>query len=120
MEKQRRALKSQLKQLKQDKRDDMVVTELEKQIEICSIKFSNLTKEESKAKEEQRVLEVEKTLFAYEYYRYKAEEHCKYAGLATRPKYEVLHRRYLILTLLGKGGYSEVYKVLTRLTGTGV
>ena len=111
VDKQRKILKNQLRQLKQENREDNAIAECEKQIEIAAIRVGNLAKEESKAREELRLLDVEKTLFAYEYYRFKAEEHCKYAGLAIRPNYEILHRRYLILSLLGKGGYSEVYKV---------
>ncbi len=109
-------LKNQLRQLKQENRDDSALMECEKQIEIAAIRVGNLAKEESKARDELRQLDIEKTLFAYEFYRFKAEEHCKYVGLATRPKYEVLHRRYLILSLLGKGGFSEVYKVIPQRT----
>ena len=38
------------------------------------------------------------------------EEFSKYCGIHSKKKYEVLQGKYLILTLLGKGGYSEVYK----------
>lgn len=110
IDKQRKTLKGQLKQLRVESCNDKAIADCEKLIELTSIRVANLAKEESKAREELRLLDIEKTLFAYEYYRFKAEEHSKYAGLAIRPNYEVLHQRYLILSLLGKGGYSEVYK----------
>lgn len=110
MDKQRKALKGQLRQLRVDNKSDATIIECEKQIELASIRVANLAKEESKAREELKILDVEKTLFAYEYYRFKAEEHSKYAGLSIRPNYEILHHRYLVLSLLGKGGYSEVYR----------
>ena len=84
--------------------------ECEKLNELNSIHSANLSKEETKAREELKQLEIEKGLFAYEYFRFKAEEHSRYAGISIRPNYEVLDKRYLILSLLGKGGYSEVYK----------
>lgn len=38
------------------------------------------------------------------------EEFSKYCGIHSKKKYSVLANKYLILSLLGKGGYSEVYK----------
>jgi tousled-like kinase len=38
------------------------------------------------------------------------EESSKYNGIHSKKKYTVLANKYLILSLLGKGGYSEVYK----------
>ena len=38
------------------------------------------------------------------------EEVSKYCGSTLKKKFMVLSNKYLILSLLGKGGYSEVYK----------
>jgi tousled-like kinase len=38
------------------------------------------------------------------------EEFSKYCGIHSKKKYSVLASKYLVLSLLGKGGYSEVYK----------
>jgi len=38
------------------------------------------------------------------------EESSKYNGIQSKKRYSVLNNKYLILSLLGKGGYSEVYK----------
>ena len=38
------------------------------------------------------------------------EEFSKYCGIHAKNKFTVLKDRYLILSILGKGGYSEVYK----------
>ena len=38
------------------------------------------------------------------------EENSKYCGINSKSRYSLLNRRYLILNLLGKGGYSEVYR----------
>lgn len=48
-----------------------------------------------------------------EFKRLKEEERCKYisSGLKeNKDRYPILKNKYLILALLGKGGYSEVYK----------
>jgi tousled-like kinase len=38
------------------------------------------------------------------------EEFSKYCGINSKNQFTVLKDRYLILSVLGKGGYSEVYK----------
>ena len=38
------------------------------------------------------------------------EESSKYNGIHSKKRYTVLAGKYLVLSLLGKGGYSEVYK----------
>ena len=38
------------------------------------------------------------------------EEFSKYCGIISKNQFTVLKDRYLILSVLGKGGYSEVYK----------
>jgi predicted nucleic-acid-binding Zn-ribbon protein len=43
------------------------------------------------------------------------ETQCRYGGTNSKEKWPILHNKYLILSLLGKGGYSEVYKVNSML-----
>jgi tousled-like kinase len=45
-----------------------------------------------------------------EFKRMRDEECSKYCGINSKNQYTVLKDRYLILSILGKGGYSEVYK----------
>lgn len=45
-----------------------------------------------------------------EYKRMRDEEISKYCGITSKEQFTVLQDRYLILSILGKGGYSEVYK----------
>ena len=45
-----------------------------------------------------------------EFKRVRDEEFSKYCGIHSRKKTTVMSNKYLILSLLGKGGYSEVYK----------
>lgn len=59
-------------------------------------------------------LEKERILFQAEYKRFHEEERCKFNSINNNPlkeKWPLLNDRYLVLALLGKGGYSEVYKV---------
>lgn len=39
------------------------------------------------------------------------ESQSRYGGVNSKEKWPILSNKYLILSLLGKGGYSEVYKV---------
>ena len=56
------------------------------------------------------MLEKEKCTYMGEYKRMRDEESSKYCGIHSKKRYSVLAERYLILSILGKGGYSEVYK----------
>jgi len=58
-----------------------------------------------------RKLEQERILYQLEYKRTIEEENSKYGKLHSKERWAVLDQRYLLLGLLGKGGYSEVYKV---------
>lgn len=49
-------------------------------------------------------------MYLNEFKRIRDEECSKYCGINSKRKFEVLANKYLILSLLGKGGYSEVYK----------
>jgi tousled-like kinase len=69
-----------------------------------------LENEERRLREELQLLEKEKSSYTNEYKRIRDEESSKYNGIHSKKKYSVLQNKYLILSLLGKGGYSEVYK----------
>jgi tousled-like kinase len=45
-----------------------------------------------------------------EFKRCRDEEYSKYCGINSKNQFTVLKDRYLILSILGKGGYSEVYR----------
>jgi len=69
--------------------------------------------EERRLREEQQILEKEKVVFMQEYKRMRDEEVSKYCGSHSRRisnQLTLLKDRYLILSILGKGGYSEVYR----------
>ena len=55
-------------------------------------------------------MDKEKCFYLNEFKRMRDEESSKYNGIHSKKKYTVLANKYLILSLLGKGGYSEVYK----------
>ena len=55
-------------------------------------------------------MDKEKCNYMTEFKRIRDEEFSKYCGIHSKKKYSVLANKYLILSLLGKGGYSEVYK----------
>jgi tousled-like kinase len=80
------------------------------QKEIYQFKMKLLENEERRAREELQVVEKEKSTYLHEFKRMRDEESSKYNGLQSKKKYSVLANKYLILSLLGKGGYSEVYK----------
>ena len=56
------------------------------------------------------MLEKEKCLYLLEYKRVRDEEQSKYCGISRAKTFTVLNERYLIMSILGKGGFSEVYK----------
>jgi len=56
------------------------------------------------------MLEKEKSAYLIEYKRIRDEEQSKYCGIHRQKTFTVLNDKYLILSILGKGGFSEVYK----------
>lgn len=80
------------------------------QKEIYQFKQKLLENEEKRVREELQLLDKEKCMYLNEFKRMRDEEHSKYCGINSKKKYTVLSGKYLILSLLGKGGYSEVYK----------
>jgi tousled-like kinase len=66
--------------------------------------------EEKRLKEQLYMLEKEKCHYLLEYKKVRDEEASKFCGVHRTKTYTVLSNRYLILSILGKGGFSEVYK----------
>ena len=81
------------------------------QKEILTFKLQLLQREELSLREDLIKLEKEKHIYLTEFKRMKEEETSRYCGAHSKVKNTILKDRYLILSLLGKGGYSEVYKV---------
>ena len=73
--------------------------------EISSFEKSTLMREEKKLSLEKEFLELNKLDYLLDMQTYLEEESSKYNN-----KWPLLNQRYQILSLLGKGGYSEVYK----------
>jgi tousled-like kinase len=84
---------------------------LDEQKELVNFKVFSLNREENEIREKIERLEYEKILYQIEYKRQIEEEKCRYGSGRSKDRWPVLSNRYLILSLLGKGGYSEVYKV---------
>lgn len=80
------------------------------QREIYQFKLRLFENEEKKIKEQLIMLEKEKSTYLIEYKRVRDEEQSKYCGIHRAKKFTCLNERYLILSILGKGGFSEVYK----------
>lgn len=102
------ALEKQRKQLKKKDDDELSMT--------IPLKLSILAREESELKDILDKLEIEKNLHITESRRIAEEDAARYSKAT--PEHEawpVLHSRYLLLSLLGKGGYSEVYKAFDLL-----
>lgn len=90
--------------------DDYTEHEINELRELINFKLTKLTKDESECLEKLEKLEIEKIKYQIEFKRYLEEEKCRY-GPNSKEKWPVLANRYLILSLLGRGGYSEVYRV---------
>jgi len=80
------------------------------QKEIYQFKQRMFENEEKRLKEQLYMLEKEKCHYLLEYKRVRDEESSKFCGVHRSKTYTVLQNRSLILTILGKGGFSEVYK----------
>ena len=78
--------------------------------EIYQFKIKMLENEEKSLRDELVQLEREKIVYMNEFRRVRNEESSQYCGVSSKGSYTVLKDRYLLLGILGKGGYSEVYK----------
>ena len=80
------------------------------QKEVYQFKLRMFENEEKRLKEQLYMLEKEKCAYLLEYKRVRDEESSKFCGVHRSKSYTILQNRYLILSILGKGGFSEVYK----------
>ena len=80
------------------------------QREIYQFKCKLFDNEERRIREQIQVLEKEKSSYLIEFKRIRDEEQSKYCGIHRSKTFTVLNDKYLILSILGKGGFSEVYK----------
>lgn len=100
---QRDALDKQKRQLKKTENAELALT--------LPLKLALVAREESLLKQKLEKLEIEKNLHIQESKRIREEDNAAYArATAQHDAWPVLCGRYLLLSLLGKGGYSEVYK----------
>eukprot|EP00742_Colponemidia_sp_Colp-10_P009213 GILJ01010031.1.p1 GENE.GILJ01010031.1~~GILJ01010031.1.p1 ORF type:complete len:543 (-),score=104.09 GILJ01010031.1:117-1700(-) len=81
--------------------DDEYIAE---QREIFSLRMTILARDEQKLNEALEKLEVDKNLHIRELKRIRDEDRSRFNN------FPVLNQRYLLLNMLGKGGFSEVYK----------
>lgn len=80
------------------------------QKEFLTFKINMKQKEESKLRERLEQIKKEKIVLANEMKRQNEELNSTLCGKKATEKFKVLNNQYLVLSLLGKGGYSEVYK----------
>ena len=103
VQRQKETLEKQRKQLK--KSDD------EDGLSVLALKLALLQREEADLRSKLDRLEVEKGIYIQESRRMADEDFAAYSKAApTHEPWPVLHGRYLLLALLGKGGFSEVYR----------
>ena len=101
--KQRETLEKMKKSIKKGQDEEFFAT--------LPLKLSILAREEAEMKEKLDKLEVEKNLHIQVSRLTAEEEAAKYAKATSEHEaWPILHNRYLLLSLIGKGGYSEVYK----------
>ena len=84
------------------------MSEIEDSKELLSFKMMQLQKEEIELKETKNKLEIEKSILIHEINLYNQETKCSF--YQKKEGWPLLGGRYQIIGLLGKGGYSEVYK----------
>eukprot|EP00350_Pseudokeronopsis_sp_OXSARD2_P011001 CAMPEP_0170553866 /NCGR_PEP_ID=MMETSP0211-20121228/11704_1 /TAXON_ID=311385 /ORGANISM="Pseudokeronopsis sp., Strain OXSARD2" /LENGTH=436 /DNA_ID=CAMNT_0010862487 /DNA_START=666 /DNA_END=1976 /DNA_ORIENTATION=- len=110
-----RTTNGQLMDLNQNSEFDLEESEFNnidknEQKEIYLFKQKLYENEEKRIKEEMGILEKERVIYMNEFKRVRDEECSKYNGIQSKKRYSSLAGKYLLLSLLGKGGYSEVYK----------
>lgn len=80
------------------------------QKEFLTFKINMKQKEESKLRERLEQIKKEKIVLANEMKRQNEELNSTLWGKKATEKFKLLNNQYLVLSLLGRGGYSEVYK----------
>jgi len=74
------------------------------QDEICKSRLTSIKREEEQYMRERDRYELEKGRLIREMKRLRDEDGSRFNN------FQILHHRYALLNLLGKGGFSEVYK----------
>jgi len=101
--KQKEQLEKQKKKLKKANDEELSST--------LPLRLALLMREEIELKDKLDKLEIEKNIHIQDCRRMAEEDSAKYSKSTTEHEaWPVLHGRYLLLSLLGKGGYSEVYR----------
>jgi tousled-like kinase len=113
IDKAKRKLNTSIRKTKNDKEgQDDLENEFNDMKDILDFKKAMLVKEEQDIKEMIDKLEKETIYYQIEHKRLNEEQNSKYCSIKSVERWAVLDNRYVILELLGKGGYSEVYKVI--------
>jgi tousled-like kinase len=86
------------------------IYEMNEQKELISFKLNALSEDEKELKGQLDRYEIDKINYQIEYKRIMEEDKCRYGICKIKDRWPILAGRYLVLSLLGKGGYSEVYK----------
>ena len=107
IDKQRRKISSN-KSRKNLSEENSNYSELDDSKELLNFKMSQLQKEEAELKDKKNKLEIEKSILIHEINLYNQENRCTFSQ--KKEGWPLLGGRYQIVGLLGKGGYSEVYK----------
>ena len=76
--------------------------------DLLNFKFSAIQKEEQELKDQKSKLEIQKAILIQEINLNNQEMNCRFSQ--KKEGWPLLGGRYQIVGLLGKGGYSEVYK----------
>ena len=108
IDKQRRKISSSKSRKSQNDDNNNNYYELDESKELLNFKMSQLQKEESELKDKKNRLDIEKSILIHEINLYNQESRCTFSQ--KKEGWPLLGGRYQIVGLLGKGGYSEVYK----------
>ena len=108
IDKQRRKISSSKSRKSQNDDNNNNYYEQDESKELLNFKMSQLQKEESELKDKKNRLDIEKSILIHEINLYNQESRCTFSQ--KKEGWPLLGGRYQIVGLLGKGGYSEVYK----------
>ena len=106
IDKQRRKISSN--KSRKSLSDENNYNDIDDSKELLNFKMSQLQKEEAELKDQKNRLEIEKSILIHDINLYNQESRCTFSQ--KKEGWPLLGGRYQIVGLLGKGGYSEVYK----------
>ena len=107
IDKQRRKISSN-KSRKNQSEDTNNGYDIDDSKELLNFKMSQLQREEADLKDQKNRLDIEKSILIHEINLFNQESRCTFSQ--KKEGWPLLGGRYQIVGLLGKGGYSEVYK----------